>query len=246
MPERLLLADGHALVVESLAHLLSGRFTVLGAANDGEAALALAVRLRPDVLLLELSLPRLDGLAVVRALRCAAPEVRCVFVTGHSDLGHVRAAFAAGAVGYVAKDAAPEELYEAVARAGRGETYVTPGFGLDSAEVPPRQLTEQRSGGLTPRQSEVLRQVALGRTGKQIAAMLGITLKTVESHRSCIARQLGLRSPAGFTRHAVQHGLIALADSSTPMGAAAPPGCPPAGGLRSSGDRRARGPARSG
>ena len=80
----------------------------------------------------------------------------------------------------------------------------------------------------------------------QIAAMLGITLKTVESHRSCIARQLGLRSPAGFTRHAVQHGLIALADSSTPMGAAAPPGCPPAGGLRSSGDRRARGPARSG
>lgn len=208
MSTRLLIADGHALVVESLVPLLASDFTVVATAHDGEAALELAARLRPEVVLLEFSLPRLDGLAVVRALRVRAPEVRCVFVTSHPDLGHVRAAFAAGAVGFVTKGSAPGELREAVSRASRGETYVTPGLGLDSTEVPPRSLTEPGSGGLTVRQREVLRQVALGRSGKEIATLLGISLKTVESHRSSIARQLGLRSPAGFTRHAVQHGLI--------------------------------------
>jgi DNA-binding NarL/FixJ family response regulator len=215
MSIRVLLADGHALVLAALEPLLAARFVVLASASDGDAALELTLRLLPDVLLLEFSLPGLDGLALVRALRVQAPTVRCVFVTSRTDLGSVRAAFAAGAVGYVAKHAAPEALYEAVERASRGETYVNPGFGLGASEVPPRSLTHGCSGGLTMRQREVLGLVAAGKTGKEIAARLGITLKTVETHRAGIARQLGLHSPAGFTRYAVQHDLMAPPESAS-------------------------------
>ncbi len=208
MSIRLIIADGHTLVLEALVPLLADRFTVLATAGDGQTALDLACRLQPDVLLLELNLPRLDGLSVVRELRSRSPGVRCVFVTGHADLHHVRAAFTAGALGYVAKDAAPQDLHEAIERVARGETYVNPGLGLGPDAVPPRAVTHERSGGLTERQREVLRQVALGRTGKEIATDLGISLKTVESHKACITRQLGLRSTAGFTRYAVEHGLL--------------------------------------
>jgi len=210
MSIRVVIVEPQALVLDAMRALLCGHFEVLATASDGETALSMAQRLQPEVLLLELSLPRLDGLALASRLRAECPNVRCMFVTQHADLGHTRAAFAAGAFGYVVKHATASELREAVRRVASGETYISAGLAQDSTKVPPRTLTSHGSGGLTLRQQEVLCQVALGRTGKEIAHRLGISLKTVESHRTNIGRQLGLRSSAGFTRYAVQRGLISF------------------------------------
>ncbi len=207
---RLLLADPQALVIEALRRVLCPEFAVLEAVADGEALLAAACELRPDLILLELSLPQVDGLEAVRVLRTRAPELRCLFVTQHAALHHVRAAFAAGASGYVLKESTPAELREAVWRISRGDVYVSPKLRVD--EACPGSVTRQGSGALTTRQREVLRRVAEGRTGKQIASELGISLKTVESHKACISRQLGLRSTAALTRHAIELGLVRAVD----------------------------------
>ncbi len=207
---RLVLADPQALVIEALRTVLSPEFEVLDAVADGEALLASACQLQPDLVLLELSLPQVDGLDAVRVLRARAPELRCLFVTQHAALHHVRAAFAAGASGYLLKEATPAELREAVWRISRGDVYVSPKLRVD--EACPGSVTREGSGALTMRQREVLRRVAEGRTGKQIASELGISLKTVESHKACISRQLGLRSTAALTRHAIELGLVHAVD----------------------------------
>lgn len=207
---RLVLADPQALVTEALRTVLSPEFEVLDAVADGEALLASACQLQPDLVLLELSLPQVDGLDAVRVLRARAPELRCLFVTQHAALHHVRAAFAAGASGYLLKEATPAELREAVWRISRGDVYVSPKLRVDDSC--PASVTREGSGALTMRQREVLRRVAEGRTGKQIASELGISLKTVESHKACISRQLGLRSTAALTRHAIELGLVRAVD----------------------------------
>jgi DNA-binding NarL/FixJ family response regulator len=216
MTPRVLLADDHALVLEMLVGFLRDDFTVVGTTDSGTGALEMATRLHPDLVLLELGLPGTDSLEVVRTLRSREPAVHCVFVTRHADLNHVRAAFAAGARGYVLKDATPQELVAALQRVHAGGTHVSPGLGLDPSSPPPQAITHEGSGGLTPRQIEVLRRVAEGCTGKQIASELGISLKTVESHKACISRQLGLRSTAALTRYAVEHGLVRSNSAPTP------------------------------
>lgn len=208
MTPRILLADDHTLVLEMLVNFLSRDFTVVGTVANGEALLEAAMRLQPDIVVLEHALPGTDGLTVVRMLKTRLPNTRCVFVTRHADLHHVRDAFAAGARGYVLKDATPEELVAAMLRISRGETYISPRLGLEPGWAPPSAVTREGSGELTARQMEVLRLVADGFTGKQIASTLNISLKTVESHKACISRQLGLRSTAALTRYAVEHGLL--------------------------------------
>lgn len=209
MRPRLLLADDHALVREALATILQPDFEIVGIAEDTEALLARARRLRPDVVLLEMQLPGEGGLAAVRALQARQPELRCVFVTGRADLRAVREAFAAGAAAYVLKDATPDELIAAVWSAVRGETHVSPALELDPSSPPePGPAMREGSGELTPRQREVLLRVAAGMSCKQVAEDLGISVKTVEFHRTCIARQLGLRTTAALTRYAVAQGLV--------------------------------------
>ena len=208
MRPRILLADDHTLVLEMLVSFLDHDFDVLGTAQDGGELLEAALRLRPDLVLLEHGLAGMDGLAVARALRVRLPTARCVFVTRHADLHTLRDAFAAGARGYILKDATPQELVDALLRVHGGETYTSPRLGLEPGWTPPAAVTREGSGELTARQMEVLRLVAEGCTGKQIASELGISLKTVESHKACISRQLGLRSTAALTRYAVQHGLL--------------------------------------
>lgn len=208
MPPRILLADDHTLVLEMLVSFLSRDFTVVGTAQDGDALLAAASRLQPDLVVLEHALPGTDGLTVVRTLRSKLPNTRCVFVTRHADLHHVRDAFTAGARGYVLKDATPQELVSALLQVSRGEMYISPRLGLEPNWAPSSAVTREGSGELTARQIEVLRLLAEGCTGKQIASALNISLKTVESHKACISRQLGLRSTAALTRYAVEHGLL--------------------------------------
>ncbi len=224
MSPRILLADDHTLVLEMLVSFLRQDFTVVGTVHDGEALLEAAVRLQPDLVVLEHALAGVDSLTVVRTLRTRVPAVRCVLVTRHADLHHVRDAFAAGACGYILKDTTPQELVDALLQISRGATYISPRLGLEKGWAPPTAVTREGSGELTARQMEVLCLIAEGCTGKQIASTLGISLKTVESHKACISRQLGLRSTAAFTRHAVEHGLVRPRDSAqaTPVMPATP------------------------
>jgi DNA-binding NarL/FixJ family response regulator len=209
MKPHLVLADDHALVLEALVCLLGDEFEVIATVADGGALVALAPHCQPDVILLDLTMPVLSGLEVLRLLVPKLPGTRFLVLTMHTDRGYVREAFAAGAHGYVVKGASPEELVAAVWTVVRGGRVVSPQLGADADALihEPGPATRDGSGVLTARQREVLRRVAAGMPGKAIAAELGISLKTVEFHKTCISRQLGLKSTAALTRYAIAHGL---------------------------------------
>lgn len=210
MKPRLLLVDQHTLVLEALSVILGADFDIVGRAEDGVSALAAAQRLAPDVLLLELDLPSLAGLELMRALRTRQPEVRCLVVTHYVDRPRALAALAAGARGYVLKDATPAELLQAVASVAAGEIYISPRLDIRPDELRPRPSTDS-PGALTSRQREVLSRIAAGMAAKEIASDLGISLKTVEFHKACISRSLGMRTTAAMTRYAVAQGLAPIA-----------------------------------
>jgi len=208
MRPNVMLADDHTLVLEALSALLRPEFGIIGIFNDGAAALAAARELRPDILLLEVDLPGIDGIELVRELRRAGSEVRCVFVTQRADPVRARECLNAGACGYVLKDASPAELVEGVRKVAGGGIYVT--AQIEALLGPRAAATSGRrhSLDLTERQQEVLARVAAGMAGKEIASDLGIAIKTVEFHKCRISRQLGLHSTAAMTRYAVERGLV--------------------------------------
>ncbi|WAS89796.1 response regulator [Nannocystis punicea] len=205
----MILVDDHAMVLECLSVLLGGEFEVVGAFTDGATALAAARELHPDVVALELELPTLGGLELVRALQTIS-SVRSVVVTRHADPQRARSALDAGARGYMLKDASPEELVAGVRTVAAGGCHVSPAIAAIlrvTGETAPRR---RGNNLLTARQREILARVATGMAGKAIADDLGIALKTVEFHKARISRQLGLRSRAAMTRYALEHGLAPL------------------------------------
>jgi DNA-binding NarL/FixJ family response regulator len=209
MQPRVALADHHAMVLEALSALLQAECAIVGTFVDGAAALAGVLRLQPDILLLEVDLPTLGGIALVRELAATHPEVRCLFVTGHADPQRARAALAAGAQGYMLKGDSPEELVAGVHTVAAGGRHVSPQIEA-LLEQPGRGSTRVGAHLLTLRQQEVLARVAAGMAGKEIANDLGIALKTVEFHKARISQLLGLRSTAAMTRYAVEHGLDSM------------------------------------
>lgn len=212
MAKRLLLADDHALMLEGLLRLLSGEFEIAGTATDGRAVLEEAKRLNPDVVVLDVSMPELNGIEAARRLSTMVPTAKIVFVTQQLDPAYVHAAFAAGAMGYVAKQSAAKDLVEAIRMALDDRYYVTPlvsqgesgGNGGDSIRNP----AELFGAELTPRQREVLQLVAEGKSTKEISTALKISIKTVEFHRNNLMDELGVRSIAELTRYAVSRGII--------------------------------------
>jgi DNA-binding NarL/FixJ family response regulator len=209
---RLLLADDHRLVIEGLQRILEPEFEVAGMVEDGRSLLAAARQLNPDAILLDISMPLLNGIDAARQLSKSGSRARLVFVTMHTDRPFVVEAFRAGAAGYILKHATPRELLGAVRAVVRGEHYVTPGIGVDAGK-----LTKKSSGGpsstpqgLTPRQREVLQLAAEGRANKEIAWLLDISVKTVEFHKSTLARKLGVKSSAELIRYAIRNGVIGL------------------------------------
>jgi DNA-binding NarL/FixJ family response regulator len=198
---RLLLADDHALVVAGLRKLLEPEFDVAGTAVDGRDLVGMAESLRPDVVLLDISLPLLNGIDAAKALKKALPEVKIVFVTMHSDPDYVEEAFRAGGSAYVLKRSAASELVTAIHEVLAGHKYETP-----LVAVPPGP--GKRTGELTERQRQVLQLVAKGRSTKEIAAILHISVKTVEFHKSGISQKLAIRSTAELTKWAIDHGII--------------------------------------
>lgn len=206
---RLLLADDHTLLLEGFRKLLEENFEVVGTATDGRQLLELAPALKPDLILLDISMPLLNGIDAARRLRALAPGTRILMVSMHGDTDYVTESFRAGASGFVLKRSAATELKRAIQEVLAGHTYVTPL--VDGAAVAALRKAPGRSASkwkLSLRQREVLQLVAEGRTAKEIAGLLHVSVKTVEFHKSRITKELGLRSVAEMTRYALRHGMI--------------------------------------
>jgi DNA-binding NarL/FixJ family response regulator len=208
---RLLMADDHTLVLEGIRKLLESEFELVGAVEDGRALLHAAERLRPDVVLLDISMPLLNGIEACRQLAKSMPKVRVIFLTMHADVVYVEESLRAGGAGYLLKRSAASELVLAIRTVMRGRTYVTPL--IDWKEVPygaRRKDPDKASDKLTPRQREVLQLVAEGRANKEIAALLHVSEKTVDFHKSSIKRELMLASTAELTQFAIRHRIIGV------------------------------------
>jgi len=210
-PIRVLLADDHALVRAGMRSLLNtmAEVQVVGEAASGEEALELAGRERPDIVLMDIAMKGMSGLDAAARLRERHPEVRVIILSMHAGEEYVLKALRAGAVGYLLKDAATGELELALRSVMRGESWFSPAVS--------RQVVEgyvQRVGGeavadtLTARQREVLKLVAGGKSTKEIAYELKLSVKTVETHRAQIMERLGIRDVAGLVRYALRTGLV--------------------------------------
>lgn len=208
---RVLLVDDHALVragIRSLLRDMEG-IEVVGEAADGAEALAIAARERPDAVLLDIAMKGMSGLETAARFRELHPGVKVLILSMHASEEYVLQALRAGVVAYLIKDSATAELELALRSVARGETYLSPAIS--------RQVVEgyvQRVGAgagddpLTPRQREVLKRVAEGRSTKEIAFDLGLSVKTVETHRAQIMERLGIRDVAGLVRYAMRTGLV--------------------------------------
>lgn len=212
MLKRLLIADDHGLMLEGLARLLSGEFEIVGAVSDGRTLLTEAERLHPDVIVLDIGMPEMNGIEATRRLAKLLPSARVVIVTQQLDPAYLHAAFSAGAKAYVAKQSASRELVQAIHMALRDCFYVTPLAGEEATNLlaldPKRNPAGMFGARLTPRQREVLQLVAEGKTTKQISVVLNISPKTVEFHRNSLMEELGVRTTAELTRYAITRGII--------------------------------------
>jgi len=206
---RVLLADDHKIVTEGLKGLLEPEFELVGTVEDGRALLAAAEKLRPDVIVADISMPLLNGIDSVRQIKKVHDEIKVVFLTMHPDVTYAVSAFEAGASGYVLKHSAPTELVAAIRSALRGKTFVTPLLAGEFMQRSKERATQRdESTRLTERQREILQLLAEGKSAKEIAAVLNISSRTVEFHKYHIMKDLGLKSTAELVHYAVRHGII--------------------------------------
>ncbi|MDF0650258.1 MAG: response regulator transcription factor [Nitrospira sp.] len=206
---RVLLADDHTLVLEGFKRLLEEHCQVVGSAEDGRSLLDAAKRLRPDIVVLDISMPQLNGLDAARRLRKIVPHARLIFVTVHADPDYVNQAFKAGASAYLLKRSAGSELSLAIEAVRNGNYYVTSLIAKDLVQsaIGETEPNIGRQDRLPVRQREILQLVAEGLTLKEIASTLGLSPKTVEYHKSKLMEQLGLHTTAELTKYALAHGL---------------------------------------
>jgi DNA-binding NarL/FixJ family response regulator len=211
---RVLVVDDHALVREGIRHVLSvaSGFEVVGEAGSGEEAVALAEQLAPDVIVLDISMPRGGGLEVTPTLRDRAPSSRVLILSVYDREEYVLQSVRAGAHGYLRKDSSPGELREAIRHVHAGQSFfsapVARQLGAALRAEAERDSRNDKLAMLTARERDVLEGIADGRTNKEIAARLGISPRTVESHRESLMRKLDIRSVAGLTRFALDAGLV--------------------------------------
>lgn len=212
MTVRVLLADDHGVLRGGLRTLLNEMpgYQVVGEAADGGEAVRLAEELRPDLALLDISMPMMDGIEVTRVLKARQPDVTVLILTVHEDEQLLREAIKAGAAGYVVKKAAQSELLSAMEAALRGDLYVHPAMTRALlAPVSNQQVLYQPSEDvLTRREVQVLALIAQGYTNMQIAEALVVSIRTVESHRANIMSKLGVHNRAELVRYAIQHGVL--------------------------------------
>ncbi len=203
-PIRVVIADDEVLVLEGMRALLErSGFAVVGVARDGDEAVRVAHVTRPDVAVLDVVMPKCNGLDAARVLLTASPTSALVLMTGQADHGFVLEGMTLGVHGFVAKQSAAVELVAAIRAAVRGVTYISPAYDAVIRSV----LPAARAGGRrapSPREREVLRLVAEGKTTREIASALGITRKTVETHRARVMQKLDIHDIAGLVRYAIR------------------------------------------
>lgn len=209
---RILLADDHAVLRDGVRMILETNpgFEVVGTADNGADAVALAQSLQPDIAVLDVAMPEINGLEATREIRACCPETEVIILSMHEGEDYLREALRAGAAGYVLKRAAAKELVGAIRAVRRGESYLDPALTrtlisdyvrkVDRGDTPPDTLTE--------RELEVLRLVAEGLTNRQIALQLNISIKTVQSHRANLMDKLNLHDRTELVRYAIRRGLI--------------------------------------
>ncbi|HSA86188.1 MAG TPA: response regulator transcription factor [Nitrospira sp.] len=211
---RVLLADDHALVLEGFKKLLEEHCQVVGSVEDGRSLLDAAKRLRPDIVVMDISMPKLNGLDAARRLRKIVPQARLIFVTVHADQDYVHQAFKAGASAYLLKRSAGTELLQAIDAVMKGDYYVTSliAKNLVRSVISDTEPDTGGQGRLPMRQREILQLVAEGLTLKEIASTLGLSPKTVEYHKAKLMEQLGLHTTAELTKYALAHGLTSSSE----------------------------------
>jgi DNA-binding NarL/FixJ family response regulator len=207
---RVLLADDHRMVAVGLKSLLHPEFELAGVVEDGLALIEAAKRLRPDVIVADISMPKLNGLDALAILKKEWPRAKVVFLTMHREVAYARRALDAGASGFVLKHAAPEELVAAMRAALAGKTYLTPALAgevLHEMKRDPKAAGDP-FGSLTLRQREVLQLFAEGCSAKEIAGLLDISARTVEFHKYQLMETLGLHNNTELTHFAIKHGIV--------------------------------------
>jgi DNA-binding NarL/FixJ family response regulator len=206
---RVILADDHNILVEAFRKLLEPYFEVVATVSDGRALLDVAVALKPDVILLDIGMPLLNGLEAARQLRNKLPAVKLIFLTMHEDPDLAVEAMRAGASGYLLKTSASSELLHAIQEALRGRTYITPHIsrGMEDSFIRD-PLGRQRTKSLTPRQREVVQLLAEGKSMKQIADVLHVTPRTVAFHKYRTMDELALKSTAELIQFAIKNHIV--------------------------------------
>jgi DNA-binding NarL/FixJ family response regulator len=210
MKPRILLADDHRIVAEGLRSLLEPEFELLKIVENGRALVDASEKLRPDVIIVDISMPLLNGIEAVRQIKKGNKDIKVIFLTMHPDVTYAVSAMEAGAQGYVLKHSAPSELTTAVRKVLRGKTYITPLLENEIMVSRHKGSAERReeSSHLTRRQREVLQLLAEGYLAKEIAAKLNISSRTVEYHKYQMMKDLGLKTVAELIRYAVRHHVV--------------------------------------
>jgi DNA-binding NarL/FixJ family response regulator len=200
------------MVAEGLKSLLANDFELVGVVEDGRALLEAANKLRPEVIVADITMPHLNGIDALAQLKKDNPGVKVVFLTMHQEAVYARRALEAGASGFVLKHSAPAELVTAIQAALKDQTYVTPALAgevFQSLQEGPREVTDPVAK-LTPRQREIIQLLAEGRSAKEVADALGISVRTVEFHKYQVMASLELHNSAELVHFAIKHGIVEM------------------------------------
>ena len=208
---RVLLADDHQMLVDALKGILEPRCEVVGMVSDGRELLKAAPKLQPDIIVLDIAMPQLNGLDAARHLKPTMPKVKFVFMTMNEDPDLIGEAFRAGASAFLLKQAAAFELMEAVEKVLKGGTYVTPSAAEGQAKISLREpKARQHVAEPTPRQREVIQLLAEGRSMKEVASILQITKRTVAAHKYAVMDLLQLKTNSDLVQYAIKHRIISI------------------------------------
>jgi len=208
MPIRIMLADDHVLVRQGLKSLLEREgFQVVAEASDGQEALCHVESFRPDIAVLDISMPTLNGLSAAREINRSSPKTKIILLTQHDEGQYIREALEAGVKGYVLKSQVASDLLLAIRHVSRGQVYLSPG--VSSAVMEAYRSKSENSGRpLTLRERQVLQLIAEGKSTKDIASLLGVTVKTAESHRTRLMQKLDIHETASLVRYAVRQRIV--------------------------------------
>lgn len=219
---RLLIADDHSVVRDGLRLVLksSPEFTIVGEAQDGQEAVELARRQKPDVVIMDISMPRLNGIEATAILKKQNPGIKVVILTVHEEEEYVYQILRAGANGYVLKSAGKKEIFEAIKSAMTGERFFSPGVSniiiesfvkrAHETTADPGQVAERPGQALTKRETEVLQFIAQGYTNRKIAETLFLSIRTINTHRTNLMQKLDIHDTARLVRYAIETGLVKL------------------------------------